>query len=201
MCFLGDELCLCVIWRQLRSLKNSVFANITSDIYNLTGLTFLLALTVTLQTYSGRCLAVVVVVGRGKWFYLAVRAGAADFSDGVVWLPNYIYLTLRSDVLAFRIWTNLFACQRQLFFIIFKILDAVHIDSHNIIKYKLVYAIYLLCSYIFSHFHTFFDSSNRKINPPSYLIYIFISFLCVVLLGTRLCWSQILFKKYINVFI
>lgn len=68
---------------QLRSLKNSEFANINSDIYNLSGLTFLLALTVTLQTYSSRCLAV-VVVGRGKLFYLALRAGAADFSDGVV---------------------------------------------------------------------------------------------------------------------
>ncbi len=62
-----------------------------TDIYNLTGLTFLLALTFTLQTYSGRCLAV-VLEGRGKWFYLALRAGAADFSDGVVWLSNYFYL-------------------------------------------------------------------------------------------------------------
>lgn len=93
-----------------------------------------------------------------------------------------------------------------MFFIIFKILDAVHIHSHNIIKYKLGYALssmQLYIKHIFSHFHTFFDSSNRKINPPSYLIFdLYIYFLiCVVLLGTRLCWSQILFKKYINVFI
>lgn len=85
-------------------------------------------------------------------------------------------------------------------------LTCLTIHSHNIIKYKLGYALssmQLYIKHIFSHFHTFFDSSNRKINPPSYLIFdLYIYFLiCVVLLGTRLCWSQILFKKYINVFI
>ena len=62
-----------------------------TDIYNLTGLTFLLALTFILQTYSGKWLAV-VVEGRGKRFYFALRAGAAHFSDGVVWLSNYFFL-------------------------------------------------------------------------------------------------------------